>query len=73
MPHIEANIVPGRDAETKARLVAELTEVVHRVLGNPMPTISVLIREEPVENWGRAGLTKAALDAKRAQGEAPDP
>ena len=65
MPHIELSILPGRDEAVKARLIAELTEVVQRVMGSPPETISVLIREEPGENWGRAGRTKAALDAER--------
>lgn len=72
MPFIEVNIAPGRDAEAKAALIAELTEVVVRHLDVPPPTVAVLIREEPVENWGRAGLTKTALDAIRAKGTAPD-
>ena len=72
MPILEVNIVPGRDAAAKAALIAELTEVVVRHLGVPAPTVAVLIREEPVENWGRAGMTKAALDAARARGDEPD-
>lgn len=72
MPFLEVNIAPGRDAEAKAALIAELTEVVVRRLGVPAPTVAVLIREEPAENWGRAGMTKAVLDAARARGDAPD-
>lgn len=73
MPHIELSIGPGRSPDIKEALIRDLTDVVHRHLGSPMATISVLIREEPLENWGRAGLTKNALDALRAEGKAPDP
>jgi 4-oxalocrotonate tautomerase len=72
MPFVEVTIAPGRDAQAKAALIAELTEVIVRHLDVPPPTVAILIREEPVENWGRAGLTKPALDALRAKGEAPD-
>ena len=72
MPFLEVNIAPGRDAEAKAALIADLTAVVVRHLDVAPPTVAVLIREEPVENWGRAGMTKPALDALRARGDAPD-
>lgn len=72
MPFLEVNIAPGRDAEAKAALIAELTEVMVRHLDVPPPTVAILIREEPVENWGRGGQTKSALDAMRAKGLAVD-
>ncbi|WP_308916344.1 4-oxalocrotonate tautomerase family protein [Jannaschia sp. LMIT008] len=72
MPFLEVNIAPGRDADAKAALIADLTEVVVRHLGVPAPTVAVLIREEPAENWGRGGLSKTALDRKRAAGEDVD-
>jgi 4-oxalocrotonate tautomerase family enzyme len=72
MPFLEVNVAPGRGSDVKAALIAELTEVMVRHLDVAPETVAVLIREEPVENWGRGGLTKPALDALRAAEEAPD-
>jgi 4-oxalocrotonate tautomerase len=59
MPIVEVTLVEGRSRELKARLIAELTDSVERVLGAPRPSIRVVLREVPPENWGVAGVPKA--------------
>ena len=56
MPMVNVKITrEGATAEQKSRVIAEMTEVLARVLGkNPQTTI-VIIEEVETENWGIAG------------------
>ena len=56
MPTINVKITrEGASAEKKSQVIAEMTEVLARVLSkNPQTTI-VIIEEVETENWGIAG------------------
>ena len=56
MPMVNVKITrEGATAEQKSQVIAEMTEVLARVLGkNPQTTI-VIIEEVETEKWGIAG------------------
>ena len=66
MPMVNVKITrEGATAEQKSRVIAEMTEVLARVLGkNPVTTI-VIIEEVETENWGIAG---ASVSERRKRG-----
>jgi|TARA_A200000113_G_scaffold76157_1_gene66975 4-oxalocrotonate tautomerase len=45
----------GATAEQKSQVMAEMTEVLARVLGKNPETTIVIIEEVETENWGIAG------------------
>lgn len=58
MPVVTVRITnDGVTAEQKARIVAEMTETLQRVLGKqPEHTHIIIIEEIDPENWGFAGM-----------------
>lgn len=59
MPVVEVKLFPGRDAETKARLGAEITRVMHEVAGISPAATTVVFTDVPAENWVVAGKSLA--------------
>ena len=59
MPIIDVTMLEGRTPRVKAELIRELTDAAEKVLGVPRPSIRVLLRELPPENWGVAGEPKS--------------
>jgi 4-oxalocrotonate tautomerase len=55
MPIAHLYILEGRDPEKKERLIAEVSEEIHRSLDAPMESIRVIITEMPKEHFGVAG------------------
>lgn len=55
MPIAHLYILEGRDAERKERLIAEVSEAIHRAIDAPLDSIRVLITEMPKEHFGIAG------------------
>ena len=56
MPMVNVKITrEGATAEQKSRVIAEMTEVLARVLGKNPATTIVIIEEVENENWGIAG------------------
>ncbi len=56
MPMINVKITrEGASAEQKSQVIAEMTEVLARVLGKNPETTIVIIEEVETENWGIAG------------------
>jgi 4-oxalocrotonate tautomerase len=57
MPYVNVRITrDGTTAEQKARLVAEITTTLQRVLGKRPEHTHVVIDEIDPENWGYAGM-----------------
>ncbi len=57
MPYVNVRITrDGVTAEQKARLVAEITGTLQRVLGKRPEHTNVVIDEVDPENWGFAGV-----------------
>ena len=55
MPIAHLYILEGPDAEKKERLIAEVSEAIHRAIDAPMESVRVLIIEMPKEHFGIAG------------------
>ena len=56
MPMVNVKITrEGATAEQKSQVMAEMTEVMARVLGKNPETTIVIIEEVETENWGIAG------------------
>ena len=56
MPLVQLSLRAGRDAATKRRLIAELTDAVVRVTGVEAERVRVLLYELPDEHWGVGGV-----------------
>ena len=66
MPMVNVKITrEGATAEQKSRVIAEMTEVLARVLGQNPATTIVIIEEVETENWGIAG---ASVSERRKRG-----
>jgi len=55
MPILQVHLLAGRPEETKAALVEQLTETVHRVLGSDPERVQILISEYGEGQWSKAG------------------
>ncbi len=55
MPIAHLYILEGRDDERKERLIAEVTEAIHRAIDAPVESIRVLLLEMPKQHFGIAG------------------
>lgn len=55
MPIAHLYILEGRDDERKERLIAEVTEAIHRAIDAPVDSIRVLLVEMPSQHFGIAG------------------
>lgn len=55
MPFIQVNILEGRSAEKKERLIHEITGLVSDILEAPEQNVRVMIQEIKPEHWGIAG------------------
>ena len=56
MPMVNVKITrEGATAEQKSQVIAEMTEVLARVLGKNPATTIVIIEEVETESWGIAG------------------
>lgn len=59
MPVVQVTVLAGRDAETKRRLIAGVTDAVTDALAVEAARVRVLLYEVPPENWGVGGAPKA--------------
>jgi len=55
MPLVEISMLAGRSDEAKERLIREITETVVRAVEVPAEAVTVIIREVPRTQWGKAG------------------
>lgn len=71
MPYINLRITRGTvTREQKARIVAEMTDTLVRVLGKKPEHTHVVIDEVDLDNWGFAGKLTSDLRAGNATGSA---
>ena len=67
MPMVNVKITrDGASAEQKNQVIAEMTEVLARVLGKNPETTIVIIEEVETENWGIAGEPVSELRKREA-------
>ncbi len=62
MPLVEISMLTGRDAETKERIISEVTDAVVRTSGAPAEAVTVIIRDVPPGDWARAGIPYSKQD-----------
>ncbi|OGC11716.1 hypothetical protein A3K48_04390 [candidate division WOR-1 bacterium RIFOXYA12_FULL_52_29] len=55
MPIVRIEMWAGRDKETKAKLIQEVTKTVCEVAKSPPEAVIVVIEDIPKENWGQNG------------------
>ena len=55
---IELTIFPGRNKETKSRVIEEITRLLGERLDIAPPDIFIVINDPPLENWGIGGVQK---------------
>lgn len=61
MPLLRVSLWPGRTLEQKANLAKELTDTMVRV-GKVQPeAVTILIEEQPRENWATGGQLHSEL------------
>jgi 4-oxalocrotonate tautomerase len=69
MPFVNVKITrDGVTAEQKARIVAEITETLERVLGKRPEHTHIVIDEVDPENWGYAGMLTTEYRRRQANG-----
>jgi 4-oxalocrotonate tautomerase len=62
MPYVNVRITrDGVTREQKARVIAEITETLRRVLGKPPELTHIAIDEVDTDNWGYAGETTTVI------------
>jgi 4-oxalocrotonate tautomerase len=55
VPIAQLYILEGRDEEKKERLIAEVSEAIHRAIDAPLESVRVIIVEMPKEHFGIGG------------------
>lgn len=55
MPVVEISMWPGRDKDTKRKLIRSVYKAVQETLDIPMDWIKIIINEVPEDNWGIDG------------------
>jgi 4-oxalocrotonate tautomerase len=55
MPIAHLYILEGRDDDRKERLIAEVTDAIHRALDAPIESVRVIITEMPKAHFGIGG------------------
>ncbi len=61
MPIVRVGIWSGRSEECKVNLAKAITEVVVEHLGCPRQAVTVVVEENPKENWVIGGQSCADL------------
>jgi 4-oxalocrotonate tautomerase len=56
MPLLEISLWKGIDDSKKEKLVAEVTDVVTKIVECPKEAVHIILREEPRENWATGGI-----------------
>ncbi|MBU6489926.1 MAG: 2-hydroxymuconate tautomerase family protein [Burkholderiales bacterium] len=55
MPIAHLYILEGRDEEKKERLIAEVSEAIHRAIDAPLDAVRVIVTEMPKAHFGIGG------------------
>ena len=56
MPIAHLEILVGRTAEQRAKLISEVTDAISRSIDAPKERVRVIITEIPKANWGIGGV-----------------
>lgn len=63
MPIIHVQLIEGRSADKKAKLIRRITDVVQEALDAPRGSIRVLLHEVPPSHWAVGGEVIAEENA----------
>lgn len=66
MPIIEVNMLEGRSADDKERLIQALTDAAIRSIGAPRESVRIILREMPEGHFAVGGQSFAAKAAAKA-------
>ena len=55
MPLVNIELWPGRDKETKGKIIQGVTKIVAETAKCPEDDVIVVIKDVPKENWGFGG------------------
>lgn len=66
MPYVNIRITPAATREQKARIIAEITDTLGRVLGKAPEHTHVVIDEVDEQNWGFAGVPTDVLRNRKS-------
>jgi len=69
MPIIEVNMMEGRSADDKERLIQALTAAAIEAIGAPCESVRIILREMPPGHFAVGGATFAAKAAAKAAGQ----
>jgi 4-oxalocrotonate tautomerase len=70
MPFVSVHITrDGVTCEQKARVIAEITETLERVLNKSPELTHIVIEEIDTDNWGYAGITTTQYRKQLAEAE----
>lgn len=70
MPYVRIEVTDeGVTDDAKTQLIAEVTEILQRVLGKDPATTFVVIDEVPLANWGIGGFPVTEWRARRHRDE----
>jgi 4-oxalocrotonate tautomerase len=70
MPFVSVRITrDGVTCEQKARVIAEITETLERVLNKSPELTHIVIEEIDTDNWGYAGITTTQYRKQLAEAE----
>jgi 4-oxalocrotonate tautomerase len=65
MPYVNVRITrDGVTREQKAKVIAEMTETLQRVLGKSPELTHIVIDEVDTDNWGFAGETTTVIRSR---------
>lgn len=68
MPIIEVNMLEGRTADDKERLIQALTDAAISSIGAPRQSVRIILREMPPSHFAVGGVSFAAKTAANASG-----
>ena len=66
MPLVRISLWAGRNQEQKARLAKAVTQVFVDVASVPAEAVTILIEEQPKENWATGGVLHSELHASKS-------
>jgi 4-oxalocrotonate tautomerase len=69
MPIITINLLEGRPAAKKQRLIREVSEAAARSLDVPISTVRIVLSEVALEHWGVGGISKADAPSPTSEKE----
>jgi 4-oxalocrotonate tautomerase len=70
MPFVSVHITrDGVTCEQKARVIAEITETLERVLNKSPELTHIVIEEIDTDNWGYAGISTTQYRKQLAEAE----